>query len=344
MSAAHDTPAVTHTDTRRPHGDGLPLLAAYGVDLLLGDPQRLHPVAGFGTVASAAERRFYAPTRLRGALVTGGLVAGSAGLVELLTRASSRRLCLLAVTWTAIGGRTLRGEATAVRELVQRDELPAARFRLRSLCGRDAEDMPPAEIIRGVVESLAENTSDAVVAPLLWGALAGPAGVAAHRAANTLDAMFGHHTERYARFGWAAAHLDDVMGWPAARLTALLTAVVAPLFGGSTSRTLATVRRDGRLHQSPNAGLPESAFAGALGLQFGGPVIYQGEPEMMPTIGDGEPPQIADVARAEHLSIAVGLAAALACAAVATARGRLLRARSRRGRRSSRWGRQHEQR
>jgi adenosylcobinamide-phosphate synthase len=326
VSAASDKPAVAGAHIRR-HGEGLPLLAAYGIDLLLGDPRRLHPVAGFGTIASIVERRFYAPTRLRGALVAGGLVAGSAGLVELLARATSRRLCLLAVTWTATGGRTLRREAEAVTELVQRDELDAARFRLRSLCGRDAQGMPPQEIIRGVVESLAENTSDAVVAPLLWGALAGPAGVAAHRAANTLDAMFGHHTERYARFGWAAAHIDDVMGWPAARLTAALTAVLAPLFGGSTAQTLAIIRRDGRRHASPNAGLPESAFAGALGLRFGGRVIYQGEPETMPTVGDGEPPQIADVARTEHLSIAVGLAAALACAAAASVRGWLLASR-----------------
>jgi len=297
-------------------------MAAYGIDLLFGDPQRLHPVAGFGTIASAAERRFYAPTRRRGALVAGGLVAGSAALAELLARQGSRRLCLLAVTWIAIGGRTLRREAEAVTELVQRDELDAARFRLRSLCGRDARDLSPEEIIRGVVESLAENTSDAVVAPLLWGALAGPAGVAAHRAANTLDAMFGHHTDRYARFGWAAAHIDDVMGWPAARLTAALTAALAPLFGGSIGQTLATARRDGRLHASPNAGLPEAAFAAALGLRLGGPIVYNGERELMPTVGDGQQPQIGDVKRAERLSIAVGVAAALACAAAAGARTR----------------------
>src|SRR5207302_1228960 len=127
-----------------------------------------------------------------------------------------------------------------------------------------------AELCRAGIESVAENTADAVTGPLLWGALAGPAGVAAYRAANTLDAMVGHRNERYERFGWAAARLDDLLTWPAARLAAGLAVVLAPVAEGDPVRAWTVLRRDGSLHPSPNAGRLEAAFAGALGVGLGG--------------------------------------------------------------------------
>jgi len=300
---------------------GTALLAGYAADLAVGDPPRWHPVAGFGRLAGAVERIAYAPTKRRGALVTGALVAGAAGAAQLIARLTSRPLALVVVTWAALGGRSLRREARAVAACAERGELERARSRLRSLCGRDAATLDTAAICRALVESVAENTSDAVVGALTWGALAGPAGVAAYRAANTLDAMFGHHNTRYEAFGFAAAKLDDAMNWPAARVSAGLACLAAPIVGGSPSAARRVLRRDGRAHPSPNAGQVESAFAGALGLQLGGPLAYAGRVQERPRLGDGAAPDPGDVARAIRLSLAVSTLAALAAALAAAVIG-----------------------
>ncbi len=300
---------------------GVALLGAYAGDLLFGDPRRMHPVAGFGRVAGQAERIAYAPARSRGALVAGVLVAGAAGLAQMLARCTSREVALMLVGWASLGGRSLRAEAQAVGALLADADPEPARARLCSLCGRDAGGLDAGEISRAVVESLAENTSDAVVGALFWGALAGPAGVAAYRATNTLDAMFGHKSERYLHFGWAAARLDDLMNWPVARLTALLTCAAAPLVGGSVNGTLQTIRRDGRSHPSPNAGVAEAAFAGALGLRLGGPLSYGQHEEHRPHLGSGRLPVPQDIERASRLCFAVATLAALLSAVAAEARG-----------------------
>jgi adenosylcobinamide-phosphate synthase len=306
------------------------LLCGYAADLALGDPGRWHPVAGFGRAALALERVLYAPTRLRGALFAAVLVAAPAIAAErLASRASrgrpGRNLVLGALTWAALGGRSLTDAALGVSDLVERDELDGARGALRALCGRDASELDGPELCRAAVESVAENTSDAVVGALLWGAAAGPAGVAAYRAANTLDAMVGHRNERYSDFGWAAAKLDDAMSWPAARLTATLACAAAPLVGGSPREAASTVRRDGALHPSPNAGRVEAAFAGALGLTLGGPLAYGGRVESRPELGDGRTPGVEDVHCAARLSLAVGAASALLCALMAAGVSRALR-------------------
>ena len=298
-----------------------PLFAGYAADLVVGDPRRWHPVAGFGRAAALLERAAYAPTRLRGATVTATLVAGAALAAELLARSAARYdlgrdVVLAAVTWTALGGRSLRHEALAIADLVEQGELDPARGALRALCGRDAAGLDGPAMCRAVVESLGENTSDAVVGALLWGAVGGPAGAAAYRAANTLDAIIGHRNERYADFGFAAAKLDDVLSWPAARLAAALACLAAPLVGGSPMHAAAVARRDSGAHPSPNAGVIEAAFAGALGLRLGGPVVYQGRTEERPWLGDGRTPGVEDVRRAARLSLAVGFASALVCAAV----------------------------
>ena len=306
-----------------PPGDyvgGAAVLAGYGADLLVGDPTRWHPVAGFGRAATALEDAVYAPTRARGAAFATVLVGASALAVELLARAAPRGVTLAAVTWAALGGRSLRHEAERLAACLERGELEAARAGLRALCGRDAAELGKRELCRAIVESVAENTNDAVVGALLWGALGGAAGVAAYRSANTLDAIVGHRDERYEQFGYAAAKLDDAMSWPAARISVALTALTAPLVGGSTRAVAEIAHRDGAEHPSPNAGRVEAAFAGALGVSLGGPLAYAGAVEHRPHLGDGRPPEIADIYRATRLSLAVGAAAAALAAAVLATR------------------------
>jgi len=296
---------------------GLALLSGWAADQVLGDPRRWHPVAGFGRLALALERTLYAPSRARGALYAGALVALAALGAEAAARVLPRRLVLAACTWAALGGRSLAREADAVAADVRSGDLGAARKALPALVGRDPDALDAAGICRATVESVAENTADAVVGVLLWGAVAGPAGVVAYRAANTLDAMVGHRSERYADFGWAAARLDDALTWPVARAGAALAAACAPVAGGSAGAALRALRRDGAAHPSPNAGRMEAAFAGALGVRLGGPVAYAGRVEERPQLGDGRAPVPDDVTRAIRLSFAVGAAAALAGAAVA---------------------------
>jgi len=232
-------------------------------------------------------------------------------------RRVGRFLVLLVVTWGALGGRSLVREGGRIAALLRDGDLDGARGALPALAGRDPSALDEEGVSRAVVESLAENTSDAVVGALVWGAVGGPAGVAAFRAANTLDAMVGHRSPRYERFGYAAAKLDDAMGWPGARLGALLTVALAPVAGGSPRAALRVLRRDGAAHPSPNAGRMEAAFAGALDLRLGGPLRYGDRVEERPRLGDGRAPQPADAARAARLSLAVGAAAALVCAAAA---------------------------
>ena len=296
---------------------GLALLSGWAADQVLGDPRRWHPVAGFGRLALALERTLYAPSRARGALYAGALVALAALGAEVAARVLPRRLVLAACTWAALGGRSLAREADAVAADVRSGDLGAARKALPALVGRDPDALDADGICRATVESVAENTADAVVGVLLWGAVAGPAGVAAYRAANTLDAMVGHRSERYADFGWAAARLDDALTWPVARAGAALAAVCAPVAGGSAGAALRALRRDGAAHPSPNAGRMEAAFAGALGVRLGGPLAYAGRVQERPRLGDGRAPVPDDVTRAIRLSFAVGAAAALAGAAVA---------------------------
>jgi adenosylcobinamide-phosphate synthase len=165
---------------------------------------------------------------------------------------------------------------------------------------------------------VAENTSDAIVAivaPLLWGALAGVPGFLAYRAVNTLDAMVGYRSARYEKFGWAAARLDDVLNWAPARLTALGAVVMAASAGGAPARAWQTMRADGGRHPSPNAGQCEAAFAGALGVRLGGPNVYGGTIETRPSLG--QPPAPADIARAVRLCRAITLVATAAAAALA---------------------------
>lgn len=274
-------------------------------------------MAGFGALALGAERRVYRDSRSAGVVYALSLVATAAGAGALLDRLApgrgGRTVGTALVTWTVLGGTTLRREATGLATRLEAGELAAARWRLSHLCGRDPADLDAAELARATVESVAENTSDAVVGPLVWAALAGLPGMLAYRAVNTLDAMVGHRSERYERFGWAAARLDDGANLLPARLTAALTVLLAPVVGGGPAGTLRVWRRDGGKHPSPNAGPVEAAFAGALGRTLGGRLAYAGRVEERPLLGNGPAPAVSDIARATRLSAAVQATAGALC-------------------------------
>ncbi len=300
----------------RPRPTGI--LVGALADVLFADPRRGHPVAGFGRCAQALETITYRDSRAAGAVHTGvlvgALVAVGFAAQRLVTGRLTSTLMVAAATWTALGGTTLARTGETMAGLLAADDLDGARALLPSLCGRDPESLDSAGLARAACESVAENTSDAHVAPLLWAAIAGVPGVLAYRGVNTLDAMIGNRSPRYAQFGWAAARLDDVANFVPARLSALLTAVCAPLVGGSAVASLRAWRRDAGRHPSPNAGVAEAAFAGALGIGLGGPTQYGYQLEIRPTLGDGPAPHPGDLRRAVRLSRFVQLGAvALAC-------------------------------
>jgi len=304
----------------------LGLALGAGADLLLADPRRGHPVAGFGTLALALERRTWRDSRRAGVAHVLLLTGATATLGTVLDRGTRRRpvartLLTAAATWTVLGGTSLGRAATALERPLAAGDLPAARAALPALAGRDPSGLDAAELSRATVESVAENTSDAAVAPLLWGALAGIPGLLAYRAVNTLDAMVGHRSPRYERFGWAAARLDDAANWLPARVTAALTVACAPLVGGSAVGALRSWWRDGASHPSPNSGRCEAAAAGALGLRLGGRNVYGSRTEVRPALGDGRPPDVGDIRRAVRLSRAVWTAAAIMATAARLGRG-----------------------
>nr|WP_221209106.1 cobalamin biosynthesis protein [Nocardioides albus] len=298
------------------------MLIGFGLDRLLGDPSRGHPVAGFGTLAAATERRLYADDRAAGAayaatLVGGAVLAGVAVETVARRRPVVRMLTTAVATWAVLGGRSLEREADAVHARLATEDLPAARAQVGRLVGRDTDSLDASEVTRAVVESVAENTSDAVVAPLVWGAVAGVPGLLGYRAANTLDAMVGHHNDRYERFGWAAARLDDLANLPGSRLTGLLVLVMRP---GRTRIAWRAWRRDAPSHPSPNAGVAEATFAAALDTRLGGTNTYYGtRVEHRAVMGDGPPPGPGHIPAATRLARHVDLGAALVAAAVAYA-------------------------
>ncbi|MFJ8663797.1 cobalamin biosynthesis protein [Streptomyces sp. NPDC093795] len=278
--------------------------AGLAVDLLVGDPRRGHPVAAFGRAAAAVERRLHHDHRGWGALHTAVCAGSTAALGAFAARAVRNRpaasVALTAVSvWAVVGGTTLGREARAIGGALAAGDLDVARERLPHLCGRDPQSLDGPAMARAVVESVAENTSDAVVGALFWGAVAGVPGLLGFRAVNTLDAMVGHKSPRHRRFGWASARLDDVAGWPGARLTAALATVA----GGDARGAVRAWRADAAKHPSPNAGPVEAAFAGALGVRLGGTLSYDGRVEHRPVLnGEGRPVEVADIDRAVRLS------------------------------------------
>ncbi|MBB5978824.1 cobalamin biosynthesis protein [Kribbella solani] len=301
----------------------LGLAFGFAADRVLGDPQRFHPVAGFGQAAARLERPLYADSRASGAAYTTLLVGATAAAGLLAERATRRHPVLhtavtAAATWTVLGARSLEREAEAMAGLLEEKDIPAARDRLSHLCARDASALEADELARATVESVAENTSDACVAPLLWGGALGVPGLLAYRAVNTLDAMVGYRSPKYVNFGWASARLDDVVNLVPARVCAALTGVAA----GQARESVRVWRRDAGKHPSPNAGPVEAAYAGALGLTLGGTNSYGTYAENRGTLGDGPTPTVADVRRTATLARRVGVAAAVLAAVVGVCNGR----------------------
>ncbi|ATL66834.1 cobalamin biosynthesis protein [Nocardia terpenica] len=301
------------------------MLVGFGLDRVLGDPRRGHPVAGFGAVAGRVEAVTYRDGRGAGVghemLLVGGVVGLGVVLDRLVESEGAVVLTALA-TWTVLGGRTLARTGREMADRLEGGDLAGARALLPSLCGRDPEVLDADGLARAALESIAENTSDATVAPLFWGAVAGVPGLLGYRAVNTLDAMVGYRNERYGRFGWAAARTDDIANLIPARLGGLLTAALAPVVGGRPAAALRAWRRDAARHPSPNAGVAEAAVAGALGVRLGGRTQYRHGVEQRPTLGDGPAPRVPDLLRAVRLSEAVQLAAVCTMAALALTRHR----------------------
>jgi adenosylcobinamide-phosphate synthase len=286
---------------------------ALALDRFLGEPPvpaPLHPVALFGSGIAALEDRIYDDRPGPGAVLATVGVAGAAA-------AGAALRSPLAAGYVAIGGRALHDAARAVGRALAAGDVPEARRLLPHLVGRDPTALDAGAIARAVVESVAENTTDAIVAPALWTAAAGAPGAFAHRAADTLDSMVGYRSARYRRFGTAAARLDDALAWGPARATAGLVAAVRPARAGAVLRT---VRADAGAHPSPNAGVAEAAFAAALGLRLGGGENRYGDQvETRPALGGGRPPTAGDIAGAIALSrdVTLALAGLLAAAGLA---------------------------
>jgi adenosylcobinamide-phosphate synthase len=283
------------------------LAAAIGIatDRLLGEPPTgAHPVAKFGDAMNGVERVLYRPTRVAGAAHTATGVAIGAATGVALRAAVGKRAAAGAATALAVSGKMLSDVALQIGDALTAGQLDRARELVPSLVGRQSDGLSATEIARAVVESVAENTIDAVVAPVLWAVGLGAPGALAYRAVNTLDAMVGHRSDRYENYGWASARLDDIANWVPARVGAAAVMATRPRRAGAV---MTCIRRDAEAHPSPNGGVIEAAFAGALGVRLGGVNVYEGRVDNRGPLGDGPPPIPADIGRAVTLSRDVAL-------------------------------------
>jgi adenosylcobinamide-phosphate synthase len=305
-------------------------LFAMLVELCFGYPQALlraigHPVTWIGALIALLDRRLNSRKSGRAAgiialLVLLVIVGSIAAIVQhALLKLPFGLLTTALIGSSLVAQRSLYQHVNNVATALERDGLAAGRTAVAHIVGRDTELLDEAGIARAAIESLAESFSDGVVTPVFWIAIAGLPGAALYKAINTADSMIGHHTERYEHFGWAAARLDDLVNLPASRLSALLLIAAAALRrDGAAAEAWRTVWFDAPRHRSPNAGYPEAATAGALGLSLGGPRTYGGERIEDATMGNGRwGATAADIRRALGLyrradAILIGLIAALA--------------------------------
>lgn len=276
------------------------LAIAFGLDLILGDPRWLpHPVRVIGRAVSALEkipRRWcvgWMGERWAGVILAVVVVGSSYGLAWLLLTLSGR--IHAAVQWaftiylcyTVLAVKSLGDEARGVFKRLRKGDLISARRWLSRIVGRETDQLSESGVVCATVESVAENTSDGIVAPLFYLVLGGPSLAIAYKAINTLDSMVGYSTPRYKEFGWASARLDDLANYIPARLTGFLIVLGAGMLFGRARASFATMLRDGQKHDSPNAGIPEAAAAGALGIRLGGPSWLGGSVRQKPWLGDG---------------------------------------------------------
>lgn len=265
------------------------LLAGVALDLASGDPQWLpHPVRGIGRIASLSEtlwRRTSLPLRLSGGLFCITVVGATVALVRL-------SLPQATVYWiySLLACRDLDKQSSRVVQALEGGDLDDARSKLSWIVGRDTASLNEQEVLRAVIETVAENLSDGVIAPLFYLLLAGPLGMAAYKTVNTLDSTVGYRNERYLQFGWASARIDDIANYLPARLTAALVWMSALLLGLDVRNSVRVTLRDAHKQPSPNAGYPEAAVAGALGVQLGGLNYYHGVASRKPFLGDATVP------------------------------------------------------
>jgi len=298
--------------------------AALLLDLLLGDPRGYpHPVRVMGWAIERLEgplRRSFRP-RLAGAVlwavVTGSSFVAAQGLI-LLGATIHRWVGLgvhLLLLWTALALRDLDRESRDVYEALKDGDLPRARRMLSRIVGRDTDGLPRSEVIRAAVESVAENSVDGVLSPIFYALLGGAPLAMAFKAVSTLDSMVGHRDERYREFGTVSARADDLLNFLPARISACLIPVAALLLGMDWRESWRCILRDRKKSPSPNAGVPEAAFAGALGIALGGPLSYGGRRYELPEIGprskDREPEDILRAMRLAYITTFLFLAAAL---------------------------------
>ncbi|MEM9254593.1 MAG: adenosylcobinamide-phosphate synthase CbiB [Pseudomonadota bacterium] len=300
----------------------LGLLVGVLLDRWWGEPQRFHPLVLFGVAASALEKIVY-PTE--GALPERAPQRGESGiplagvglscclllvglpvviLLALLTLLPSLFSAVLSVVvlYICLGGKSLEQHAQAIAAPLEEGDLGGAQTALSAIVSRDTRTMDDTEVVRATVESVLENGNDAVFASLFWFAVAGPAGALAHRLVNTLDAMWGYRTERYQAFGWAAARLDDVLGWLPARGCALCYALAARQWSA-----LSTGFRQAASWDSPNAGPVMAVGAASLDVVVGGPARYGGEDRARPWLGSGAAVVVSDIGRACQLVLRASL-------------------------------------
>ena len=305
------------------------VLGGFCLDLLLGDPRGLpHPVRLMGAAIQALEkglRRLFPATPL-GERLAGGVLALALPLGSFGAAWGILRLCGLFSPWLAFGAevvlcwqalcaRDLWEESMAVCRELRRGDLPAARRAVGMIVGRDTAALTPEGVAKAAVETVAENTSDGVAAPLFWMALGGAPLAMAYKAVNTMDSMVGYRNDRYRWFGTAAARLDDLANWLPSRLCALVMAALAPLAGLDGRGAFRIWRRDRRKHKSPNSAQTEAAMAGALGVELAGDASYFGVVHHKPTLGDPlRPVEPEDIPRAGRLMLLVSGACCLLAA------------------------------
>jgi adenosylcobinamide-phosphate synthase len=315
-------------------------LVALLIELNIGYPDRLlgaigHPVTWMGALIGALDRGLNrdeatpAARRMSGTITVLILVAAVGTIAFLLERGLLRLpfgwIAAVLLASTLLAQRGLHEHVARVAIALETAGLPAGRQAVSHIVGRDAHSLDQAGVARAAIESLAENFSDGVVAPALWMIIAGLPGAAVYKAINTADSMIGFRTPRHAAFGWAAARLDDLVNLPASRLSGLLIIAAAGVTkGASPAGAWRAVRRDAHRHRSPNAGYPEAAMAGALGLMLAGPRVYGGVQVDDAMMGDGRrAADAADIRAALKLyrradAILIGLVAALTLGLIAT--------------------------
>jgi adenosylcobinamide-phosphate synthase len=296
-------------------GDHLWILAlALVLDAIVGDPDWLwrrlpHPVVAIGRLVGALDRAWNREDLPSGCRKAAGIVAllvvvavtAAIGLIieKLFSSVFYGWILTIVVVAVVLAGRSLYNHVAAVAAAYEREGVGAARRAVARIVGRDPENLDEAGIIRAAIESAAENFSDGLVAPAFWFALLGLPGLLAYKAINTADSMIGHRSPRHRDFGWASARLDDLANWLPARLSAAAIALAAPVSGGTIGAAFQVLREDGKKHRSPNAGWPEAAMAGALGVSLSGPRSYGGVLGEEPYLnGGGSVPTADDIRRA----------------------------------------------